>query len=123
MSANPTGNDNDRMTSEQPEAPESLGRRKLLAGAAGAAVAGLAGSMSARAQYSGLMEDGLGVPFRLPMGALNYLDRNEYISNMEIISYTEGPQVASGEPLMAMWARGAQRLLPAHASQWRRQLP
>jgi hypothetical protein len=90
-----------------------LSRRKVLAGAAGAAVAGLAGSMSAKAQYSGLMEDGLGVPFRLPMGAVNYLDRNDYISNMEIISYTEGLQVASGEPLMAMWARGSQRLLPA----------
>ena len=59
------------------------------------------------------MEGGLGVPFRLPMGALNYLDRNQYINNMEIISFTEGLQIRSGEPLMAMWARGAQRLLPA----------
>jgi len=91
---------------------DGVSRRQVLAGAAGA-VAGLAGSMSAKAQYSGLMEGGLGVPFRLPMGALNYLDRNEYISNMEIISYTEGLQIRSGEPLMAMWARGAQRLLPA----------
>jgi hypothetical protein len=90
-----------------------ISRRQMLTGAAGAAVAGLTGSMSARAQYSGIMEEGLGIPFRLPMGALNYLDRNEYISNMEIISYTEGREIASGEPLMAMWARGAQRLLPA----------
>ncbi len=113
MSKVPTDPRNDQNTSDETAELESHGRRKLLTGAAGAAVAGLAGSMSAKAQYSGLMEDGLGVPFRLPMGALNYLDRNEYINNMEIISYTEGPQVASGEPLMAMWARGAQRLLPA----------
>ena len=59
------------------------------------------------------MEGGLGVPFRLPSGALNYLDRNEYINNMEIISFIEGPQIRSGEPLMVMWARGAQRMLPA----------
>jgi hypothetical protein len=103
-----------------PEAEQSSGereagisRRQVITGAAGAAVVGLAGSMTARAQYSGIMEEGLGVPFRLPMGALNYLDRNEYVNNMEIISYTEGPQIASGEPLMAMWAQGAQRLLPA----------
>jgi hypothetical protein len=52
-------------------------------------------------------------PFPLPSGALNYLDRNQYIHNMEIVSFLEGPQTAGGEPLMAMWARGNQRLLPA----------
>lgn len=88
-----------------------VSRRDVLKGTAGAALAGL--SASAAAQYSGLMEGGLGVPFRLPLGALNYLDRNQYIHNMEIISYTEGRQIASGEPLMAMWARGDRRLLPA----------
>jgi hypothetical protein len=87
-----------------------LSRREVLKGAAGAAVAGL--SATAEAQYSGLMEGGLGVPFRLPMGALNYLDRNEYIHNMEIVSYTENHPIQSGEPLMAMWARGDERLLP-----------
>ncbi len=88
-----------------------ISRREVLKGTAGAALAGL--SASAAAQYSGIMEGGLGVPFRLPLGALNYLDRNQYIHNMEIISYTEGPQISSGEPLMAMWARGDRRLLPA----------
>jgi hypothetical protein len=90
-----------------------IDRRTVLLGAAGAAVAGATGSMSASAQFAGIMPEGLGVPFRLPMGALNYLDRNEYIHNMEIVSFTEGPQISSGEPLMVMWARGAQRLLPA----------
>ncbi|MCZ6585898.1 MAG: twin-arginine translocation signal domain-containing protein, partial [Gammaproteobacteria bacterium] len=89
-----------------------VSRRDVLKGTAGAALAGL--SASAAAQYSGLMEGGLGVPFRLPLGALNFLDRNQYIHNMEIISYTEGPQIASGEPLMNMWARGDRRLLPTN---------
>ena len=88
-----------------------VNRRQVLAGAAGAALSSMVGS--GRAQYSGLMEGGGTVPFRLPLGALNYLDRNEYIENMEIISYVDGPQISSGDPLMAMWARGAQRLLPA----------
>ena len=94
-------------------APKIINRREILAGAAGIAVAGLTSPMGARAQFSGIMEGGLGVPFRLPLGALNYLDRNEYIHNMEIISYIEGPQLRSGEPLMAMWARGAQRMIMA----------
>jgi hypothetical protein len=96
-----------------PGKERGLSRRALLTGTVGAAVAGLAGSMSAKAQYSGIMPGGLGVPFRLPMGALNYLDRNEYVSNMEVVSFTEGPTLRSGEPLMAMWTQGAQRLLPA----------
>jgi len=91
--------------------PATVSRRKVLAGGASAAFVGLAGSMGARAQYSGIMEEGLGVPFRLPMGALNYLDRNQYIHNMEIISYTEGGPISSGEPLMTMWARGSRRMI------------
>ena len=95
---------------EQVKAP-GISRRTLLAGGASAAFVGLAGSMGAKAQYSGIMEEGLGVPFRLPMGALNYLDRNQYIHNMEIISYTEGGPISSGEPLMTMWASGSRRLI------------
>ena len=94
------------------EKPARVSRRQVLAGAVGAAVAGLAGVASARAQYTGLTPGGGGVPFRLPMGSLNYLDRNQYINNMEIISFTEGATLSSSEPLMTMWARGAQRLLP-----------
>ena len=103
--------------SDEPRVPRSkekvdgVTRRQVLAGAAGATLAGLADP--AHAQYSGIMEGGLEVPFRLPLGALNYLDRNEYIHNMEIISYIEGPQIWSGEPLMSMWARGEQRRIAA----------
>ena len=94
---------------------KGLSRREVLKGATGVAVAGAvaAATGTAEAQYTGLTPDGGTVPFRLPMGAMNYLDRNQYISNMEILSHTPEVRTAGGEPLMAMWARGAQRLLPA----------
>ena len=48
------------------------------------------------------------------MGSLTYLDKKQYIHNMEIISHISGrDHFSGGEPLMAMWARGKQRLLPA----------
>jgi len=88
-----------------------LNRRALLKG--GAAIAGVAAATSAQAQVTGLKPGGGTVPFKLPMGALDYLDQGQYINNMEIISHTPGASTAGGEPLMAMWAKGAQRLLPA----------
>lgn len=74
--------------------------------------AGLASAVSARAQVTGLTPDGGTVPFRLPLGALDYIDRKQYIHNMEIHAYLKGPRISGGEPLMAMWANGTQRLLP-----------
>ncbi len=100
------------------EKPGRMSRRAVLRGTAGAMLAGVAGASMARAQYSGLMPDGGELPMRLPLGAMNYLDRNQYIDNMEIVSYTAGPSTAGGEPLMAMWAKGAQRLLPARPDGW-----
>lgn len=95
-----------------------VSRRSLLKGGAAAAVtAGLAGTRPADAQYTGLTPEGGTVPFRLPLGAMNYLDRNQYISNMEIVSHIGDARIRGGEPLMAMWARGSDRLLPA-ASGW-----
>lgn len=92
-----------------------LSRRALLRNAAGAAAsiagAGLVG-VGLGAQKTGLTPGGGTVPFRLPMGALDYLDQKQYISNMEVISYTPGVSISSGEPLMVMWAKGKQRLLP-----------
>ena len=35
----------------------------------------------------GVMAGGGTVPLRLPAGALNYLDRDQYISNMEVLAY------------------------------------
>lgn len=92
-----------------------LSRRSLLKGAAAmAAGAGFAASVpgSLVAQVTGSMPGGGTVPLRLPMGALNYLDQNEYISNMEIISFTPGLTASGGEPLTTMWARGKERAIP-----------
>ena len=41
----------------------------------------------AEAEKASVMPGGGVVPFRMPAGALNYLDRNQYISNMEIVAY------------------------------------
>ena len=92
-----------------------ISRRALLRGTAGAALAGLAGVSGARAQYTGLNPGGGTTPFRLPLGAVNHLDRNQYISNMKIVSFLPEHSTAGGEPLMAMWAKGRQRLLPSGA--------
>jgi len=88
-----------------------LNRRNILKAGAGAAVGGFAASASA--QVTGLMEGGGTVPFRLPGGAMKDLDRNQYISNMEVLSHVPGKSISGGEPLMAMWAKGKQRLLPS----------
>ena len=88
---------------------QEFSRRSLL----GAAAAGLAGSIAGRAQVSGLVPDGGTPPFRLPLGALDFLDRKQYIHNMEIHATLPGSTISGGEPLMAMWAKGKQRLLPA----------
>ncbi len=114
---------------EPAEKQGGISRRALLKGTAaaaalqtllqgtGAAVLATAGASlvapeKAHAQEAGLMPEGGTVPFRLPMGALNYLDRKEYIHNMKIISYTPGVMAATAEPLLNMWAKGAQRVLP-----------
>jgi len=98
--------------------PQRRALLKVGAAAGAAAVAGLAGVRSAHAQLAGL-PPGVGTPpFHRPPGSLDYLDRNQYIHNMEIVTHLEGPSTAGGEPLMAMWARGAQRLLPAGGAGW-----
>ncbi|MBI2220765.1 MAG: hypothetical protein HYU53_06105 [Acidobacteria bacterium] len=91
----------------------SISRRTMIKGVAGAALGAVAGAVSARAQVSGVMPGGGTVPFRLPMGALPYLDRNQYVHNMDVHAFVPGPETAGGEPLMNMWAKGRQRLLPA----------
>src|SRR5580693_4484190 len=88
---------------------KEFSRRSLL----GAAAAGMTGSIAARAQVSGLTPDGGTPPFRLALGALDFLDRKSYIHNMEIHATLAGSTISGGEPLMAMWAKGKQRLLPA----------
>ena len=99
------------------EETNSLSRRKLLKSAAGAVLgaagASLLGAKAIGAQVEGL-EPNPEVPvLRLPMGSLTYLDRKQYIHNMEIVSHISGSTISGGEPLMSMFARGKQRLLPS----------
>lgn len=93
-------------------------RREVLKGTAGATVVGLTGAMNAIAQVEGVMPGGGTIPFRLPMGALDYLDPGQYIYDMAIHAHISGHTVDGGEPLMAMWARGAQRMLPVRGKGW-----
>src|SRR5581483_3002569 len=88
----------------------SLNRRSFLTTAA----AGLTGAIGGRSQVTGLTPGGGTPPFRLPLGALDFLDKKTYMHNMEVICHIPGSTISGGEPLMAMWARGKQRLLPAN---------
>src|SRR5713226_9772492 len=94
-----------------------LSRRELIKSAGGAmltaAGASLIGAIAARAQNAGLYTSNLPPELPLPMGSLTYLDQKQYIHNMEIISHLSGSTISGGEPLMVMWAKGKQRLLPA----------
>ncbi len=96
---------------------EGHSRRGLLkktAGAVlGAAAASITGALDARAQVQGLYTSNTPPELPLPIGSLTYLDQKQYIHNMEIISHLPGSTVSGGEPLMAMWAKGKQRVLPA----------
>lgn len=96
-----------------PPSAGGLSRRAVLKGILGAAGASVAGAVSAGAQVTGLMPGGGKVPLRLPLGALNYIDHGQYVFNMEVHAFLKGARIVSGEPLMVMWARGSQRLLPA----------
>src|ERR1700676_614605 len=94
-----------------------VSRRALLRGAAGAALAAAGASfvsvIGAQAQVGGLEADPVVPTFRLPTGSLDYLDRKQYAKNMDVVSHISGATISGGEPLMALWARGKQRLLPA----------
>src|SRR5258708_10273379 len=96
---------------------EGLSRRELLKGTAvavlAAAGASLVGALSGRAQNAGLYTSSLPPELPLPLGSLNYLDRKQYIHNMEIVSHLSGSTISGDEPLMVMWAKVKQRLLPA----------
>jgi hypothetical protein len=117
MGRNDAKTSQDKIASDKAK-PAGISRRSLLRGVAGAALATagvrIAGTLGARAQVGGL-EPGPVVPtFRLPSGSLNYLDRKQYIHNMEIISHLSGASISGGEPLTALWAKGKQRLLPGN---------
>lgn len=93
----------------------SVTRRTLLKNVATAALAAAGAGAAVRAQVTGLTPAGGKVPFKLPMGALPYLDHKQYAHNMDVVAELPGFTVAGGEPLMAMWAKGRQRMLPGSA--------
>src|SRR5579883_1855725 len=97
---------------------QGLSRRSLLKGLAGAAVgasvASLTGVKPALAQVGGLYTTNEPPEIPLPLGSLTYLDRKQYIHNMEIQAHLSGSTISGGEPLCVMFARGKQRLLPAN---------
>ena len=99
------------------ETRKSFSRRSLLKSAVGAAVgataASLVGTIGAGAQVQGLYTTDTSPKIALPMGSLTYIDKKQYIHNMEIISHISGASISGGEPLMVMYAKGKQRLLPA----------
>ncbi len=99
------------------ETRNSFSRRSLLksavSAAVGAAAVGVAGSISTRAQVQGLYSTDTSPKIPLPMGSLSYIDKKQYIHNMEIVSHISGASISGGEPLMVMWAKGKQRLLPS----------
>jgi hypothetical protein len=87
----------------------NLSRRALLAGGAALGLTAAA----ARAQVTGLMPGGGTVPFRRPLGSLDYLDRNQYIHNMEVLAHMPDVHISGGEPQMTMYTKGQRRLIQA----------
>jgi hypothetical protein len=123
------GKDSPESKTQEPETKGGMSRRTLLKstasavalktllqGVGGAALATAGATLiapeKAHAQEAGLMPEGGTVPFRLPMGALDYLDRKDYIHNMKIISYLPGAMISTAEPLLNMWAKDKRRVLP-----------
>lgn len=88
-----------------------VSRRDLLKNTAGAVLAAAGAGLvrNAAAQVTGSTPGGGTVPLRMPACALDYLDTNQYIRNMEIHAHIQ-PRAGGGEP-WPMWARGAQRIL------------
>lgn len=105
---------NSQKTAPQP----GFSRRSLLKRAAGAALAAAGATLTtparARAQVSGLYVSNSPPELPLSLGSLDYLDRKQYIHNMEIHAHLPGSTISGGEPLMVMWARGKQRMIPAN---------
>ena len=64
------------------------------------------------AEKSSVMPGGGVVPLRMPAGALSYLDRNQYISNMEVVAYFPGVNLMIfGDEHSCLWAKGKRRMI------------
>ncbi|MEQ1946212.1 MAG: hypothetical protein ABL995_03435 [Bryobacteraceae bacterium] len=102
------------MSNSEAKRREEMRRRDFLRSTAGVLAGAAAGAVGARAQVSGLTPENKTPIIPLPLGSNDFLDRKMYASGMEVISHISGSTISGGEPLMAMWARGKQRLLPAN---------
>ncbi|OZI26744.1 hypothetical protein CAL26_05335 [Bordetella genomosp. 9] len=70
------------------------------------------GGQAQAERIEGVMPGGGTVPFRLPAGALNYLDKNQYLSNMEVIDFFPSIKLTIfGDEHSCMWAKGERRLI------------
>lgn len=66
----------------------------------------------------GVMAGGGVVPLRMPAGALDFLDRNQYISNMEVIAHYPNINITIfGDEHSCMWSKGMRRLI-AYKEGW-----
>src|SRR5690242_20173918 len=92
--------------SNKREHTRGMNRRSLLKKVAGAALGAAAVSLTgvgARGQVTGLYTSNEPPEIPLAMGALTYLDRKQYIHNMEIQAHLPGVTITGGEPLCVMW--------------------
>lgn len=92
---------------------EEMRRRTFLKNTAGAFM-GAAGAIRAQAQVTGLSPKSDTPIIPLAAGANDFLDRKMHAQGMEVIAHVSGTTISGGEPLMALWAKGKQRLLPAN---------
>lgn len=61
---------------------------------------------------NGVMEGGGTVPLRMPAGALTYLDRKQYISNMQVLAhYPEIDIMIFGDEHSCLWTKNERRLI------------
>src|ERR1700754_4002540 len=95
---NDSGPAEDNLSEESKSA--GMSRRSVITG--GVAVAATLAAAAARSQVTGIMPGGGTVPFRRPLGSLDYLDRKQYISNMELLVHVEDARISGGEPQMTM---------------------
>src|SRR5699024_2086456 len=69
-------------------------------------------SADSQDRVHGVMPGGGTVPLRLPAGALNYLDRNQYTSSIEIVEFYPSIKVDFfGDEHSCMWTKDQRRML------------
>lgn len=110
-----------------PQRADGLSRRALLKHAAGVAIAAagasLTGAFDVQGPVEGSMAGGGAVPLRLPLGAMDHLDRNQYIHNMEIHAQVSGVTAVGGEPPPRCGPRALSACSPAAEDLWASAIP